>query len=140
MMDPREDRNMNARFLSAILALIILGAGGASTAEKRTLAGVFEPEMIRIADGSLYVVEGANVLVYSLADLRLKTKMGGAGEGPGELKVLDYWYNTLTILPEHVFLDGYDKVVWRNCRGSCLSHNMHLESHMHEPHSKSLCC
>ena len=102
-----------AWFLAACLALVILGPGGAAVgAAQRTLTGVFEPEMIRIADGSLYIVEGANVLVYSLSDLRLKTKIGGKGEGPGELKVLDYWYNTLTVLPEHLFLDGYDKVVY----------------------------
>jgi len=108
----RKVKRLKGRIPAAVLALAILGPAGASTADQRILAGVFEPEMIRIADGSLYVVEGANVLVYSLADLRLKTKMGGAGEGPGELKVLDYWYNTLTILPEHVFLDGYDKLVY----------------------------
>jgi len=105
-------KRLKAGFLPAFLALALLGLGGVASAEKRTLAGVFDPEMIRIADGSLYVVEKANVLVYSLSDLRLKTKIGGKGEGPGELKVLDYWYNTMTILPEHVFLDGYDKVVY----------------------------
>lgn len=96
----------------ALLGLILLASRGAAAGPQRTLKGIFEPEMITVSGDSLYVVEGANVLEYSLKNLRLERTIGGKGEGPGELKVLDFWYNTVTILPESIFLDGYDKVVY----------------------------
>ena len=79
--------------------------------ERRTLAGVFEPEAIRVAGDELYVVEGAVVLVYSLKDGRLIRKIGGPGQGPGELQPINSWYNTVTVLPDGLFVDGYDKTI-----------------------------
>jgi hypothetical protein len=103
---------MMTRFLSFLLALaVVFAPGGASAGDKRTLAGVFKPEMITIAGDELYVVEGAAILVYSLDGLRLVRKFGRTGEGPGEFRAADFWYNTVTVLPESVFVDGYDKAV-----------------------------
>jgi len=98
-----------AAFLLA--AATILQPGAAYPADRKILAGVFEPEAIKIAAGELYIVEKASVLVYSLRDLSLSRKIGRQGEGPGEFKETDYWYNTVTVLPDHIFVDGYDKAV-----------------------------
>jgi hypothetical protein len=94
-----------------ILTAAIVSPGNAFLVDKRALAGVFEPGMIKIADGRIYVVEGAKILAFSLSDLSPVAQFGRQGEGPGELKVTDFWYNTMTILPGEIFIDGYDKAV-----------------------------
>jgi hypothetical protein len=102
-------RSERSLFAPLVLAMVVAGhQDGFATAHK-VLSGVFEPETIRVAAGRLYVVEGASVLVYSLKDLSLVTRIGRQGEGPGEFKETDYWYNTVTVLPDHIFVDGYDK-------------------------------
>jgi hypothetical protein len=80
-------------------------------AGQKVLAGVFEPEMITVDEDALYIVEGPEVLVFSLKDLTLLRKIGGRGEGPGELRPADYWYNTVTVLKDAVLVDGYEKTV-----------------------------
>lgn len=103
-----------------ILAMYIVGPGYAFSMEKRTLTGVFEPGMMAVAASELYVVEGANIFVFSLQDLSLKHKFGGQGEGPGELKAADFWHNTVTVLPGQIFIDGYDKTVYFSKEGKFL--------------------
>src|SRR4030042_944005 len=105
--------------LIALVAMItdLVLAGSFFPMEKRTLKGVFEPGMIKIADGKTYVVEGANILVFSLQDLSLIHQFGKQGEGPGEVKVVDFWYNSVTVLPGQIFVDGYDKVVYFSKEG-----------------------
>jgi hypothetical protein len=105
---------------AACLGILLLAPYGVTTGRQRILPGIYEPEMIKVDGGSLFIVEGANVLELALEDLRIKRRFGGKGEGPGELKALDYWYNTVTILPERVFLDGYDKVVFFAKDGRCV--------------------
>jgi len=106
--------------MAFILAMHLVGPGSAFSGEKRILRDVFEPEMMKVADDKLYVVEGTHVLIYSLKDLSLIKKIGGRGEGPGEFKPMDYWYNTVTVLPEHIFVDGFDKTVYFSKDGQLL--------------------
>ena len=105
-------RNMCPVPIPLVLMILFVQVNVATAADKRVLTGVFEPEMIRAAAGELYVVEGSTVLVYSLRDLSLSRKIGRQGEGPGEFRVADFWYNTATVLPERIFIDGYDKVAY----------------------------
>lgn len=102
---------MNKWLVSFSLMLLMIRPNPGLPQERRTLAGVFKPEAIRVGGDVLYVVEGATVLVYSLKDGRLVRKIGGPGQGPGELPPVDSWYNTVTVLPEGLFVDGYDKTV-----------------------------
>ena len=92
---------------AAFLGILLLASRGAAAGGQRILKGIFEPEMIKVDGESLFIVEGANILEYSLKDLRIVRRFGGKGEGPGELKVLDFWYNKAAILPDRVFVDGY---------------------------------
>ena len=103
---------MKKRLFTFVLAWLAVQPGGLFSRQQKVLAGVFEPEMMTIADDKLYIVEGPNILVYSLRDLSLSRKFGRQGEGPGEFKPADYWYNTVTVLPDHILVDGFDKLVY----------------------------
>lgn len=75
------------RIISLILLILILLLVRAVFPVNRGIVpGVLKPEMIRVLDDELFVVEGAAVWIYSLKDLKLKRKIGRQGEGPGELK------------------------------------------------------
>ena len=102
---------MKRAFVPLILIVLAVCHRTGFAAGQRVLEGAFEPEMIRVADDALYVVEGPSILVYSLKDLKLLRKIAGPGEGPGEFKPADFWYNTVTVLPEEIFVDGFDKTV-----------------------------
>jgi hypothetical protein len=109
---------MKKSALAFVLVMAIVGPGHAFPLEKKALPGIFEPGMITIGDGRIYVVDGAKILAFSLSDLSPAAQFGGPGEGPGELKATDFWYNTVTVLPDQVFVDGYDKVVYFSKDGS----------------------
>jgi hypothetical protein len=102
---------MNKLAAAIVLLPLALWAEGLPGGEQRVLAGVFEPEAIKVSGDELFVVEKGSILVYSLKDLRLLRKFGGQGEGPGEFKAADFWYNTVTVLADEVFVDGFDKTV-----------------------------
>lgn len=89
--------------------------------KRGTLTGVLKPEMLKVAGDELFVVQGAEVFIYSLKDLSLKQKIGGEGEGPGELKVASNWYNNVTVLEKKIFVDGLDKVVFYSRNGLYLN-------------------
>ena len=84
------------------------------------LPGVLKPEMIRVYDNELFVVQGAEVLIYPLKDLGLKKKIGRQGEGPGELKVTTNWYNNVTVFSNYIFIDGLDKIVFFSREGKLI--------------------
>jgi hypothetical protein len=97
--------------LLVLLSMLALKTVAGIPAGQKPLAGVFMPEMITVAGDALYIVEGPEVLVFSLKDFTLLRKIGGRGEGPGEFRPADFWYNTVTVLPDAVLVDGYDKSV-----------------------------
>jgi len=108
------------RMAHVLLTLAIIPIAGLGAGQK-VLPGVFEPEAIRVSGDELFVVEGPTILVYSLNDARLIRKIGGPGEGPGEFKPADFWYNTVTVLPDGIFVDGYDKTVRFSREGRLLA-------------------
>lgn len=76
------------------------------------LSEVLKPEAIEVCGDQLVVVEGAQFFVYGLPELKLISRFGKKGEGPGELKAVPMLPNTLRILPENIFIDGMDKVIF----------------------------
>ena len=85
-----------------------------------TLPEVLKPEMIQVCENDLFVVERATIYNFSLIDLKLKKKIGKKGEGPGELKVDGFWYNTVTVRPDHLFIDAPDKIIYFSREGEFL--------------------
>ena len=103
-----------------LLVLFLLSAHPVFPGNGRILSGVLKPEMIRVYDNEFFVVQGAEVLIYSLKDLGLKTKIGRQGEGPGELKVTTNWYNNVTVFADYIFIDGMDKIVFFSREGKLI--------------------
>jgi len=82
-----------------------------------TLPDVLKPDNITIEGNELFVVEGARVFIYSLADLTLKTKIGKPGEGPGEIQTIPNFPNRVVALPDRILFEGINKLLFFDRRG-----------------------
>ena len=94
-------------FCLILLLLPILAA------EEYILPEIINPSMIKVGEQKLFVVEGTNIFVYSLADYRLKTKFGTEGEGPREFKQAPVpWVPSLTLYfqENNLFINSMGKV------------------------------
>jgi len=91
---------------------------------------VLEPESIQVYGNELYVVEGAAIFVYSLDDLSLIRKFGKKGEGPGELKVLPFWPNSITVWPDYIFAEGLDKFIFFSKEGKLIKEHKKIKRFM----------
>ncbi len=63
-----------------------------------TLPELLKPTSLAVDDNQFYIVEGAEVSIYSLEDFKLKSKFGKAGEGPQEF-IISPIGNSLIIFP-----------------------------------------
>lgn len=61
------------------------------------LPGILRPESIAVTKNRLYILEEASVFVFSLNDLRLIAKIGGRGDGPGEIQVNPLFPSRITV-------------------------------------------
>jgi hypothetical protein len=77
-----------------------------------TLEGVFKPQLIKVFEDDVFVVEGHKLFVYSLKDLRLKRKIGKEGEGPGEFNLDPNRTAAVSVFPESLIIESRFKVVY----------------------------
>ncbi len=105
---------MKQRVIFTLIAILFIStiSTTAFAAKTGTLPEVMKPEMIRVSGNELFIVQGAEIYNYSLPDLKLIRSFGKKGEGPGELTVNPIWFNTVTVTPEHLFVDGLNKVIY----------------------------
>ena len=90
-----------------ILMISVLGHG-----EKiGSLMEVNRPGMIQVDGTNLYITDGANILIYDLKSLKLQTKFGKIGEGPGELMMNDAFSLQIVRLPEELLAFGINKAI-----------------------------
>lgn len=52
-----------------------------------TLPELMKPKFLEMDNEQIYIVEGANIYIYSKVNFKLKKKFGEAGEGPKEFKI-----------------------------------------------------
>jgi len=64
---------------------ILVAALPVFSAKIGTIQEVLQPQMVKVFDNELFVVEDHQIFVYSLDDFKLKQSIGKLGEGPGEL-------------------------------------------------------
>jgi hypothetical protein len=77
-----------------------------------TLPDLMKPESITVQENDLYVVEGAAIHVYSIADLKLRRTFGKQGQGPGELTVGPGYSNKITLFKDHLVAECRNKLIY----------------------------
>jgi hypothetical protein len=97
--------------------LILLSVNLVFAAKLGTLLEILKPDLFEISDDDIYILEGATISIYSLKDLSLKTKFGQKGEGPGEIKLSDYYINKIFIYPDHILVDSLGKILFFSKKG-----------------------
>ncbi|MCP4213323.1 MAG: hypothetical protein GY765_01645 [bacterium] len=75
---------MKKAIVFVVMILCVVLTYGAKLA---TLDEVMKPVVMNIADGHLYITEGARIYIYSLDDYTLKGQFGKRGMGPKEFMV-----------------------------------------------------
>jgi hypothetical protein len=96
-------------FILIILLFIVLTVRGEKIG---VLPDLMRPGSIEVTGDRLYVVEGAVFYVYALNDLHLITKLGKEGEGPGELKVVPIFPNSVRIRNNNIITEGFSKLLF----------------------------
>ncbi len=76
------------------------------------LSGVYHPEIIKVFDNEIYVVEGNKIFVFSTDKLTLKRKFDKEGNGPGEFKLDRNRSAAICVFPEMVVAESRFKVVF----------------------------
>ncbi|MCP5049316.1 MAG: hypothetical protein GY940_19255 [bacterium] len=104
----------------AVLCVFVLlaSAGAGFTGEVRSLPEVLKPDNITVHGNKLYVVEGAEISIYSLEDLSLTRKWGTSGEGPGELRVVPGYVNKVRVISGSVVAESFDKLIYFSSEGN----------------------
>ncbi len=100
-----------------VLFHIILPAG-----QTGTIAGIDKPQQMVISpDGNrLYIVQGVEVFVYSLKDLKFIKKFDKKGEGPGETLAFTFAPNGFAATGKNLYLDGQHKIITYSSEGKFL--------------------
>ena len=99
------------------ISLMVLGFSLLFSKNIGPVPGVLKPNMMEVAGDELYIVEGAVISIYSLNDLQLIRRFGRDGEGPGELKVVPYYNNRVSVFPDFILAESVDKLVYFSKKG-----------------------
>jgi hypothetical protein len=81
------------------------------------LKGLQKPDMVAVQGNQFYVIEGAEIYVYSLRDLRLLRQFGERGYGPGQLRVPPEGANIIRLTPEYLLAEGRRKMIFFSKNG-----------------------
>ncbi len=103
-----------------ILFLIFLLAGIVTARRTGVLTGIMKPDSINISGDRLFIVQGAEIFVYSLPSMELKAKWGREGQGPGEMTVTPLYLNRVCLFPDCVIADSFTKLSYFSHNGKLL--------------------
>ncbi|MCP4221563.1 MAG: hypothetical protein GY765_43465 [bacterium] len=109
---------MKIVFLLSILFLLCVSP--LTAVKKGILPEVMNAEMMRVDGNQLYVLDRATIYVYSLDKLSLIRKFGKEGEGPGELKVLDFLPNCFWVKGDFICAADFTKIIYFSKEGKYL--------------------
>ncbi len=82
------------------------------SAKVGVLNGILKPQMIKVYDNELFVVEGHKIFIYSLNNLKLKKIIGKSGEGPEEFKIDPARTLIINVFKEHIVAESRTKVIF----------------------------
>ena len=108
--------------LSILICYIFIIVSNMSLfSESKTLQEIMKPEMIRVYDKQIFIVQGAEVFIYSLENFKLLKTFGKKGEGPGELSVSPMFYNTIIVNSNQIILNSFNKLVYYTREGKFIN-------------------
>ena len=105
-------------FILLVILLVLVWPGFSDLVGP--LPGVMKPDNITVYEKELYVVEGSEISIYSLKDLKLIRKFGKKGEGPGELISIPGFYNKVMVFPDHLLVEGANKMIFFSKQGELI--------------------
>jgi len=70
------------------------------------LTDVMRPQLLEVDTDKLYVLDGAQIYIYSAKDLKLINRFGKKGEGPGEMRPGRIISSSISIYPEYLLVAG----------------------------------
>lgn len=119
---------MRRRFF-LVLLMVFLMVPFAFAAKVVNLTDFYTPSQLAVDDEQFYVVDKAQVFIYSLEDFTLKTKFGKAGEGPQEFKLIPNTGKGLGIYPgkDALVLNSLGKISFFSKNGKFIK-EMKVES------------
>ncbi len=85
-----------------------------------TLEEIFNPSSIKVGDQYIYIVQEANIFIYSAKDFKLFKKFGRVGEGPQEFKKpIAPWLPIITIytIPDKILVNSIGKISYYTKKG-----------------------
>ncbi|MCP4218150.1 MAG: hypothetical protein GY765_26170 [bacterium] len=103
-----------------IFILIVLLTSIAAARKLGVPAEILKPDSINISGDRLFIVQGAEIFVYSLPSMELKLKWGRQGEGPGEMMVTHLYLNRVCLLPDVVVADSFNKLAYFSHKGKLI--------------------
>jgi hypothetical protein len=108
---------------AAVISILVLSLGLSSVFSKKlaVLPQLTAPNTIEIYGDELYVLEDAEVYVYSLKDYRLLRRFGKKGEGPGQLTPNTEVPLAMSIVNGIVYLNSQIKLVRFSTQGKILA-------------------
>lgn len=84
------------------------------------LEDIMLPQIIKVDDGELFVVEDHTIAVFSLDDLTLKHRLGKAGQGPGEFNVDPSRTIVMSLHPDTIIAESRFKLICFDRQGTVL--------------------
>jgi len=103
-----------------VFILMICGVNMVFAANLGMLPGILKPNFLRVNDEGIFILEQATIYMYSTKNLNLIRKFGRKGEGPGEIKISPFYSISMKILPDFVFIDSVDKIIYFSKKGKLI--------------------
>ena len=95
--------------------------GNSVFAEKLgTIPEVLAPQMIKVYEGELFVVEDHQIFIYDLKTMAFKKKLGKSGQGPGEFNLDPSRSIVMSVHPEFIMAESRNKIIFYNRQGDFL--------------------
>lgn len=108
------------KIMFIILLVLLIFSSFVFSEKLSVLAELTNPAMIEINGDELYVLDGAEVYVYSLHDYGFLRKFGKKGEGPGELLPQPDLPIVMQIYSEYVLLNSFNKMIYFSKTGEMI--------------------
>ena len=114
-------RYLHSLFLS--LALLTVFVNETSAEKLRILPDILDPKSMHTDEEHLYIVDGHQIQIYALDDLRLIKKFGTIGEGPDAFRANPKGnvHLYVDVQSDHIVVSSYEKVSIFSKEGECIT-------------------